>query len=88
MSECKCVACVNAKRLSEIRDKLSPEDADWLKEFARDYLTVVTDASYYSLVMKGEWPDSVEILTRALDRVKKAKQVRSTEIEMDQAKPF
>lgn len=70
MNDCNCKLCQTGIRLRSIGDKLPPDDAQWLRAFGNEYLGVSSDAAYYESILKGDWPDSVGILTRALERAK------------------
>ena len=67
---CACKLCETVRRLRDIRAKLPADDAAWLETFGDEFLGYESDAEYYGLIMRGEWPDAVEILTRALERAK------------------
>lgn len=66
---CKCKLCETGKRLKSIWQKLDLEDSLFINQFAAEYLHVSSDLDYYKSIMDGSWPNSEEILAKALSKI-------------------
>lgn len=71
MSECGCRLCVRGREIEAIKGRRDPDELIRVIDDLMDANAATgEDAYYYRAVMKGEWPGSVAILQRALDRAR------------------
>lgn len=71
---CKCDLCVRVcPGVRSVANKLKGEDKKFFEWFSGNWLDVSNDAEYYKSILHGDWPQSVEILERALKNAKEKK---------------
>lgn len=68
--QCKCNYCERHRRLHEIIGKLDDIDANFLYEYEEESEQARMDSAYYGSIVRGEWPNAVEVLSFALDRAR------------------
>ena len=75
---CECEVCIRGRRLKSVVGKLYEDDAKWLMDLGGYLAAAEMDAEYYTAIIAGDWPSSVEILGRALERARE-KQKENTD---------
>jgi len=70
ISPCECQVCIRHRRLRSVADKLSEDDARWLLDMGEEFDHIDENLCYYRSIVDGDWPSSVEILDRALERAR------------------
>lgn len=76
MSEGSC-NCDLHKRINVFNEKIAelPEDKrEYFQHMFDHLLELEMDLDYKSVILSGDWPQSVEILERALNKAKEKKQ--------------
>jgi len=63
---CQCRTCTDIRRWKSALDIRTPEAQQAFEEMLCELEATGTDLSWYRAVHEGTWPDSVEILERAL----------------------
>ena len=68
MARCNCDLCVSNREITARVKGMPPEYRDFILGLLDRALEAEADNDYYRVVMAGNWPQSVEILQRALDK--------------------
>ncbi len=75
---CQCDLCIKVcPGVWRISAKLKGADLKFFEWFSNNWLNVSNDADYYQAILHGDWPQSVEILERALKTAKEKKLVEA-----------
>jgi hypothetical protein len=70
MTECTCEWHGDYKLLLSLKDKLDEHTFSAVHRMVENLWSESEDREYYKAILHGDWPQSVEILTKALDRAK------------------
>jgi hypothetical protein len=71
MKSCSCSLCQRERKIEElIKRKNFDRLVQYTKELSRLLTNSETDAQHYSLILHGNWPNSIKIMEAALQQAK------------------
>jgi hypothetical protein len=74
MSQCQCKVCQNGRMFRHKVEQLPEEQRGFFESLYEDLIEKEMDLDYKRAILDGSWPQSVEILEKALARAKEKQQ--------------
>lgn len=68
MVRCQCDLCKSNRTIMARANGMTPEYRELVIALLDRALEAEADNDYYRTIMKGDWPQAIEILQRALDK--------------------
>lgn len=74
MSHCECKVCQNGRMFRHKVEQLPEEQRGFFESLYEDLMEKEMDLDYKRAILDGSWPQSVEILEKALARAREKQQ--------------
>lgn len=67
---CNCRLCKRSRKFDDVMKRVQQKDHKWFKDLYTELINVEADLEYKDAIMSGQWPSSVEILERCLEKAR------------------